>query len=79
MVNDTLLRSCEQEPADEREISPVFERKKINPETTCLHFSLMFHRGSNCAVKVKIFVLNVLERQLHLPGLWGEKAGKCKL
>lgn len=39
-------------------------------------FSLMFHRVSNCAVKVKIFVLNVLEQQPHLTGLEGKKLKK---
>lgn len=40
-----------QESADEGEISFETER---GLKTS--HFSLMFHSGSNCALKVKIFV-----------------------
>lgn len=65
MVNDTLLCPCEQESADEGEIFMVFE-KENKLRNSMPHFSLMFHRGSNSTVKVKMFVPNVLEQQ-NLP------------
>lgn len=68
MVNDTPPRPCERVSAGEGEISLVFE-KENKLRNSMPHFSLMFHRDSSCAVKVKIFVLNVLEHQLLLPGL----------